>query len=94
MRTIRYQQIAQELRERLASVGVGRVLPSESELSAEFAADCLVLRYGSARLVELAEAKLRGRPGVVAVAGAGAGRPLLVATVPQPGWTRRGKMSP
>jgi glutamate racemase len=29
-------------------------------LSAEFAADCLVLRHGSARLVELAEAKLRG----------------------------------
>jgi glutamate racemase len=31
-------------------------------LSAEFAADCLVLRHGSARLVELAEAKLRGEP--------------------------------
>ncbi|MBV9841118.1 MAG: glutamate racemase [Sphingomonadaceae bacterium] len=31
-------------------------------LSAEFAADCLVLRHGSARLVELAEMKLRGQP--------------------------------
>ena len=31
-------------------------------LSAEHAADCLVLRHGSARLVELAEAKLRGEP--------------------------------
>lgn len=29
-------------------------------LAAEFAGDCLVLRHGSARLVELAEAKLRG----------------------------------
>jgi glutamate racemase len=29
-------------------------------LSREFASDCLVLRYGSARLVDLAEAKLRG----------------------------------
>lgn len=30
-------------------------------LSQTFAADCLVLRYGSAALVEMAEAKLRGR---------------------------------
>jgi glutamate racemase len=29
-------------------------------LSAEFAGDCLVLRHGSSRLVELAEAKLKG----------------------------------
>ncbi|WP_439532856.1 glutamate racemase [Polymorphobacter sp.] len=35
-------------------------------LSAEFAADCTVLRHGSAALVEMAEAKLRGR--VVSVA--------------------------
>lgn len=34
--------------------------PYVDRLSAEFAADCLVLRHGSARLVELAEAKLRG----------------------------------
>lgn len=31
-------------------------------LSAEFARDCQVLRHGSARLVELAEARLRGGP--------------------------------
>jgi glutamate racemase len=34
--------------------------PYVDDLSARFAADCLVLRHGSARLVELAEAKLRG----------------------------------
>jgi len=37
--------------------------PYVDDLSARFAADCLVLRHGSARLVELAEAKLRGDPG-------------------------------
>jgi glutamate racemase len=36
--------------------------PYVDNLSAEFAADCIVLRHGSARLVELAEAKLRGEP--------------------------------
>ncbi len=35
--------------------------PYVDRLSAEFAADCTVLRHGSARLVTLAEAKLRGR---------------------------------
>ena len=34
--------------------------PYVDRLSSEFASDCLVLRHGSARLVELAEAKLRG----------------------------------
>jgi glutamate racemase len=34
--------------------------PYVDNLSAEFASDCLVIRHGSARLVELAEAKLRG----------------------------------
>jgi glutamate racemase len=34
--------------------------PYVDDLSEHFAADCLVLRYGSARLVELAEASLRG----------------------------------
>jgi len=34
--------------------------PYVDNLSREFASDCLVLRYGSARLVDLAEAKLRG----------------------------------
>ena len=34
--------------------------PYVDALATEFAADCLVLRHGSARLVEFAEAKLRG----------------------------------
>jgi glutamate racemase len=34
--------------------------PYVDRLSAEFAADCLVVRHGSARLVELAEARLHG----------------------------------
>ncbi|ATE66905.1 glutamate racemase [Rhizorhabdus dicambivorans] len=34
--------------------------PYVDDLSARFASDCLVIRHGSARLVELAEAKLRG----------------------------------
>jgi glutamate racemase len=36
--------------------------PYVDRLSAEFASDCLVLRHGSAELVDLAEAKLRGEP--------------------------------
>lgn len=36
--------------------------PYVDRLSAEFAADCLVLRHGSAALVEMAEDKLRGSP--------------------------------
>lgn len=36
--------------------------PYVDDLSARFAADCTVIRHGSARLVELAEAKLRGEP--------------------------------
>jgi glutamate racemase len=35
--------------------------PYVDTLAATFAADCVVLRHGSARLVEFAEAKLRGR---------------------------------
>jgi glutamate racemase len=34
--------------------------PYVDRLSEEFASDCVVIRYGSAELVELAEAKLRG----------------------------------
>ncbi len=37
--------------------------PYVDRLAAEFAADCAVIRHGSARLVELAEAALRGDPG-------------------------------
>jgi glutamate racemase len=36
--------------------------PYVDRLAAEFASDCIVLRHGSARLVELAEAALRGHP--------------------------------
>jgi glutamate racemase len=36
--------------------------PYVDRLAAEFASDCLVLRHGSAALVDLAEAKLRGEP--------------------------------
>ena len=38
------------------------VQPYVDRLAAEFAADCTVIRHGSAELVELAEAKLRGAP--------------------------------
>lgn len=44
MRRIRYQEIADELRERLADVSVGSVLPSESEMSAEFGASRVTIR--------------------------------------------------
>src|SRR6476469_4959849 len=36
--------------------------PYVDRLAAEFASDCRVLRHGSAELVDLAEAKLRGEP--------------------------------
>jgi len=36
--------------------------PYVDRLAAEFASDCLVIRHGSAELVDLAEAKLRGEP--------------------------------
>ncbi len=44
MRTIRYQQIADILRARIAAVGAGQVLPSESELSAEFVVSRVTIR--------------------------------------------------
>lgn len=40
--------------------------PYVDRLSAEFASDCTVVRHGSAALVELAEAKLRGEPVAIA----------------------------
>jgi glutamate racemase len=49
----------------------------------EFAADCTVLRHGSAELVELAEQKLRGEP--VAL---GAIRRALAGLIDQPGGDR------
>ena len=36
--------------------------PYVDKLSAEYASDCIVIRHGSAELVTLAEAKLRGEP--------------------------------
>jgi glutamate racemase len=38
------------------------IQPYVDRLADEFAADCTVIRHGSAELVELAEAKLRGEP--------------------------------
>lgn len=53
------------------------------DLSARFAADCLVLRHGSAALVELAEAKLRGEPADPAAYGR-----VLAGLFGQPGGER------
>ncbi|MFN8023639.1 MAG: GntR family transcriptional regulator [Acidimicrobiales bacterium] len=44
MRTIRYQQIADELRTRLAAAGAGAVLPSEADLSTEFGVSRVTIR--------------------------------------------------
>jgi GntR family transcriptional regulator len=44
MRRIRYQEIADELRRRARAASPGSVLPSESELSAEFAASRVTVR--------------------------------------------------
>lgn len=54
--------------------------PYVDRLSAEFAGDCTVLRHGSARLVELAEAKLRGQQGAPAEYAA-----VLAGLTAQPG---------
>ena len=56
------------------------VQPYVDRLAAEFAADCTVIRHGSAELVELAEAKLRGEP-----ADAVAYRRILDGLLSQPG---------
>jgi GntR family transcriptional regulator len=44
VRTIRYQQIADVLRERIGAAGPGHVLPSESDLSAEFGVSRVTIR--------------------------------------------------
>ena len=44
MRTIRYQEIAEELRARVRAAPAGSVLPSESELSEEFGASRVTIR--------------------------------------------------
>ena len=56
------------------------VQPYVDRLAAEFAADCTLIRHGSAELVELAEAKLRGEP-----APPDAYRPILAALLDRPG---------
>lgn len=55
------------------------VQPYVDRLAAEFAADCTVIRHGSAALVELAEAKLRGEP-----ADAEAYRAIMAGLLDQP----------
>jgi GntR family transcriptional regulator len=44
MRTIRYQEIAHTLRDRVRQVGPGHVLPSESDLSTEFGVSRVTVR--------------------------------------------------
>jgi glutamate racemase len=57
--------------------------PYVDRLAAEFAADCTIHRHGSAELVELAEAKLRGEP-----APADAYRRIMDALFAGPGGDR------
>ncbi len=57
--------------------------PYVDRLAAEFGTDCIVLRHGSAALVQLAEAKLRGEPLDPAVA-----RDALAGLLDQPGGDR------
>lgn len=57
--------------------------PYVDRLAAEHGADCIVLRHGSAALVELAEAKLRGETLDPAIA-----RAALVGLLDQPGGDR------
>ena len=57
--------------------------PYVDRLAAEHGADCLVLRHGSAALVEFAEAKLRGEPLNPQVA-----RDALAGLIDQPGGDR------
>ena len=57
--------------------------PYVDRLAAEHGADCLILRHGSADLVALAEAKLRGQPLDPAIA-----RDALAGLLDQPGGDR------
>ncbi len=59
------------------------VQPYVDGLAAEFAADCTVIRHGSAALVELAEAKLRGE-----MTPKDAYRDILAGLLDQPGGDR------
>ena len=57
--------------------------PYVDRLTAEFGADCTVLRHGSAALVQLAEAKLHGKPLDPVIA-----RDALAGLIDQPGGDR------
>ena len=57
--------------------------PYVDDLAARFAADCIVLRHGSAALVDLAEAKLRGEAIDLAAC-----RAVLAGLLDQPGGER------
>ena len=59
------------------------VQPYVDRLAADFAADCTVIRHGSAELVELAEAKLRGE-----AADKNAYRRIVEALLSKPGGER------
>jgi len=59
------------------------VQPYVDRLTADFASDCTVIRHGSAELVDLAEAKLRGEAG-----DAEAFRRILDGLLSQPGGDR------
>ena len=61
MRTIRYQEIAQTLRQRLSARAPGHVLPSESELSTEFGVSRVTVRRALEMLRE--EGVLESRQG-------------------------------
>ena len=59
MRSIRYQEIADELRGRARAAAPGSLLPSESELSAEFAASRVTVRRALERSLEELDRALR-----------------------------------
>lgn len=59
------------------------IQPYVDRLAAEYAADCTVLRHGSAELVELAEAKLRGE-----ATDPAAYRAIMTGLLDQPGGER------
>jgi glutamate racemase len=59
------------------------VQPYVDRLAAEFAADCTVVRHGSAKLVEIAEAKLRGEAVEMAAVSN-----ILAGLLQQPGGAR------
>ena len=65
MRRIRYQEIADELRERARASPAGSLLPSEAEMSVEFGASRVTIR----RALELVREALLVREGPGAAPG-------------------------